>query len=345
MNHTELLKRALSITWRYRPLWVFGFFLALCSGGGGGNGGGNFNPGGGDFGQPSDVPNMSDIDPGLIIAVVAGLCCLILLLTIIGVIVRAVTRTALIRMVQQITQTEAVTIKEGLQLGWSRGAWRVFLVSLVIGIPMFIVTISLLLLAFVPFFILMGSGEFTLIMGGFVIAMVAFLCVILLLFIVSLIVWPIQELAWRQTVLNDKDVFSSFGDTFKLIREHFKDVFVLWLLMMGIGIGWGFVALLVVLPAALIVAFILGGIPAGLVYLITNSVVGAAVAGGPLALIALIGIISFGTGLYLTFQSSFWTLAHLEWQSKDETPPPDPSPDPPPDSDDNTLLSLSPSET
>jgi hypothetical protein len=37
MNHIDLLKKAFYITWRYRPLWLFGFFLALCGGGRSGN--------------------------------------------------------------------------------------------------------------------------------------------------------------------------------------------------------------------------------------------------------------------------------------------------------------------
>ena len=59
MNHIDLLKRAFTITWRYRPLWIFGFFLALCGGGGGG-GGGNFNfPSGGS----NDFDDFNNVSP------------------------------------------------------------------------------------------------------------------------------------------------------------------------------------------------------------------------------------------------------------------------------------------
>jgi len=147
VNHTELLKRSAKITWRYRPLWLFGFLLALCSGGSGGSG--NFSPPsnyqGQEFGFPSTA--MPDIDPGAVVAVIGALVCLVLLLTVVGVVVRAVTRTAIIGMVDQVADIDAVTVRDGWQIGWSARAWRLFLVGLIIGIPVAIVSIVLILVA------------------------------------------------------------------------------------------------------------------------------------------------------------------------------------------------------
>ena len=160
MNHFELLKRAFQITWRYRALWLFGFILALCGGGSGG--GGNFNfPGGsssGDFGSLSDLPNMPAIDPGLIIAVIAGVVVLILLLTVVGVVAQVVARTALIGMVKQAQTAPTVTISDGWRWGWTRRSWRLFLLNLLIGIPVAILAILLILLALSPL-LLLFAGE------------------------------------------------------------------------------------------------------------------------------------------------------------------------------------------
>ncbi|NJN96774.1 MAG: hypothetical protein HC875_23020 [Anaerolineales bacterium] len=136
MNHTNILKRAFTITWRYRALWIFGFLLALC--GGGGNGGGNFNfpssGGEGDFGDfeglPSSVP---EIDPNLIITLIVAFVCLILLISVVGVMVQYVTRTALIGMVRQVEDTAAATVRDGWRFGWSKRAWRIFLLNLLVG--------------------------------------------------------------------------------------------------------------------------------------------------------------------------------------------------------------------
>lgn len=92
----------------------------------------------------------------------------------------------------------------------------------------------------------------------------------------------------------------------------------MWLLMVGVGFAWGIVALIVVLPVSLIVAALLGGIPAGLVYLISQSGWGALIAGLPLALLAIIILNSAATGFFLIYQSAVWTLTYLELQ-KTET--------------------------
>jgi hypothetical protein len=123
-----------------------------------------------------------------------------------------------------------------------------------------------------------------------------------------------------------------------LIKRRFKDVLIMWLLMFGIAIGWGIIALIGVLPISLIAAALIGGIPAGLVYLISNSGWGALIAGAPLALLTLIIISSAANGLYLIYQSAVWTLTYLELQKPVAAPqpsenldtlaPPPPTPDP-----------------
>lgn len=311
MSHTDILKQAFRITWRYRPLWLFGFLLALCGGGGGG-GGGNFNfssrGGEGDFGN---LPNMPEIDPNLIIAVVVGFICLILLLAVVGVVVQQVTRTALIGMVRQIKDSEAVTMRDGWRFGWSNRAWRIFLLSLLIGIPATILTIGLILLALSPLLLLFldntASTVFSIILTVF-----ACIFVFILLIIVGVILAPIQELAWRRIALDQRGVIEGLREAVTLIRQRLKDVAVIWLLMFGVGLVWGIGSLIVVLPVSLIAAALLGGIPAGLVYLISQSGWGAAIAGVPLALLALIVVSSAANGLYLIYQSAVWTLAYLE---------------------------------
>jgi len=183
----------------------------------------------------------------------------------------------------------------------------------VIGIPVAVVSFVLILVAFAPLLLLL-TEETALMVIAIIFTVLAFLFVIFILIIIGAVITPILELAWRRAVLDNRGVFASIGETFGLIKGNLKDVFVIWLLMLGIGFAWIFVALIIILPVSLLVAAILGGIPALLVYLISESVLGAAIAGGPPALLAIIVISSFGTGLYLVFRSSVWTLAYLEIQ-------------------------------
>lgn len=312
MNHTELLKRAFRITWRYKPLWLFGFILALCGGSQSG-GGGNFNfpMNSSDFGDFGSTPWLPEVDPSLIVAVVAGLVCLILLLAIVAVVAQYVARTALIGMVNQIEAAQKITVAEGWRLGWSRGAWRLFLVSLLIGIPLAIVTILLILLAFSPLLLLFIDNTVAWVVG-IALTVVIFLFVILLLILLGVIIMPLMELAWRRAVLADQGVIASLREAIDLVKSRFKDVAIIWLLMIGLGIGWGLVSLVVVLPISLIAALLIGGIPAGLVYLISESWIGAAITGVPLGFLVLILISSIASGFYLIFQSTVWTLTYLE---------------------------------
>jgi hypothetical protein len=123
-------------------------------------------------------------------------------------------------------------------------------------------------------------------------------------------------------------VVGSLRDAIGLVRRRFKDVVIIWLLMLGIGFAWAIIAILVVLPVSLIAAVLVGGIPAGLVYLISRSWLGAAVAGIPLAGLALIIVSSAAGGLYLIFRSAVWTLTYLEVQNAaaGAQPPPESPP-------------------
>lgn len=320
MNHLDLLKRAFHITWRYRPLWIFGFFLALCGGSGGGGGGGNFNfPGsGGDLEGFGNLPNLPAISPEVIIAVVIVLFCLLILLALLGFVVQVVTRTSLIGMVRQIEETEAITVAEGWQIGWSSRAWRLFLVSLLVGLPLAIASIALIFLAFSPLLLLIAR-ETALTVAGIISTIFAFLCVIFILIVVNALITPFKELAWRRTVLDNEGALDSLRQVFGLMKHRFKDVAIVWLLLFGAGIGWAIVSLIIVLPVSLIAAMVAGGIPAGLVYLISGSGLGAAIAGVPPGLLALILVASFLTSFYLIFHSAVWTLAYLEIRESSES--------------------------
>jgi hypothetical protein len=295
---------------------LFGFLLALCSGGSGGGGNYNFSPPSntGEFGYPpGSIPSPEQFFSqewiSILITLLVAFCCLILILTVLGIVVRAVTRTALIGMVRQITETETVTIRDGWRHGWSRGAWRVFLVGLVIGIPVAIVGFVLVLLALTPLLLLFTGETGPMVTSVFLTIMAIFVVMVVML-IIAVVVVPVQELAWRRTVLDKIGVIASVTEIFGIIKRNFKDVLVIWLLMIAIGIGWFFVFLFIML-VGVIAALLLGGIPGGLVYLISGSVWGAVIAGGVPAFIVLVLVITFSSGLYLTFRSAVWTLAYL----------------------------------
>jgi len=234
----------------------------------------------------------------------------------------------LIGMVHQITETEQVTVAEGWQFGWSHRAWRLFLMSLLIGIPLAVVSLLLILVAIAPL-LLIVAGETALTVISIILTVFSCLFVVVLLIVVNAVVAPIQELAWRRIVLEQRGVFDSLREIISLVKRQFKYVAITWLLMFGVAIVWGIASLVVVLPVSLIGAAVVGGIPAAVVYLISDSIVGAAIAGIPLALFVIIIVSATAGGFYVIFHSAVWTLTYLEVQAQDgndqpppETPPP-----------------------
>ncbi|NJN96775.1 MAG: hypothetical protein HC875_23025 [Anaerolineales bacterium] len=197
-------------------------------------------------------------------------------------------------------------------------------------LPLFILTIGLILLALSPL-LLLFLDETSASVLGVVLTVFSCLFVGVLLLIISVIIAPVQELAWRRIALDERGVIDSLREAVALLRRRLKDVAIMWLLMVGVGLAWGIVALIVVLPVSLIAAALLGGIPAGLVYLISQSGWAALIAGVPLALLAIIILGSAATGFFLIFQSAVWTLTYLELQKTEVRDQPSPDqPDLPP---------------
>ncbi len=332
MDHFNILKRALRITWRYRALWVFGILLALVSGGGGFNGGGGGGGGEGGFGGGPSIP--PEAVP-IIIGVVLAICALAIVLTLVFAVVRYVAETALIGMVNEIEETGNTNVRSGFRHGWSRHAWRLFLIDVVIGIPVAIAALILLAFAASPLVLLFIDSTAAKVIG-IVGAVGLFFIWALLMIVVSAVVSLLREIARRQCVLDDKGVLASIGDGYWMIRRNLSDVGVMWLILIGVGIVWSIVMIpvvLVLLALFLAIGAVLAGGPALLLYAITQAeapaIVVAVIAATPLFLLVFVAPLLFLNGLYLTFRSSTWTLTYREVRAKEaaaEHPAEDDSP-------------------
>ncbi len=233
MNYTRILKRAWEILWSYRTLWVFGVLLALTAGGGGNGSGFNYSGRGSGptFNLPPDVMRdlralgrgmqdwFSRADVGAFIGLGAALLCLILLLTILGKVVNYVSQAALMRMVDGLeARGEKVSWREGFRLGWSRAAWRLFLLDLLVYLPLGIVFIGLFGCALLPVIIsaaARGEPSGAAIFG----TVILILPLILLVVIIGAAVSLVMNLARRQCVLGDKGVVESLRLGVALLRR------------------------------------------------------------------------------------------------------------------------------
>jgi hypothetical protein len=332
MNHIKILKRALNITVNYRVLWIFGILLALTSGGSGsGGGGGNNNNSSHNGGIPSfnGQNPFAAITPaitGTIIAVGIGLACLILALIVISSIVRYVSETAVIRMVDQNENSgEQLSFRQGWRLGWSRAAWKMFLMDLLVSLIFVAVLLALLLVAAAPLLALLAKNMPVLQVLGGVVSAGLLLLVVFAAIVVGLAVELIMLFAHRVVVLEDLGVRASIQRAYTIVRQHLGDAILMAIMMFGVGLAWALVTIPVIL-AVVVVGAVIGGLPALLVGSITSLLaqgnlpwIVAAIIGTPIFLLVVFIPLSLLGGWQKIYSSSAWTLAYREVLALEKT--------------------------
>jgi hypothetical protein len=220
-----------------------------------------------------------------------------------------------------------MTVREGFRIGWSRAAWRLFLINLIVNLPVILFFLVLLIAGAIILVVIgnVGNGN-TIFTPVTIIAMIglAFLAIFVVV-ILSILLGLLRHFFWRVAVLEDAGVGESLRRGFAMVRQNWKSVGLMWLVMIGLGIAWmvvSIIAIIITLPvvfltsiAAAIVVAIPGLLLVGLFSLFL---------GGPLPWIAaalfvlpLFFIIAFSPWLLLgswqaVFTSNVWTLTYRE---------------------------------
>jgi hypothetical protein len=333
MDHMQVLRRAWELTWRYRVLWVFGIILALTTSRGGNNGV-QYNLGrqdlaapGGPFFGPGTPPRIPAEIVSTLIAVGIGLACLVLVLVVISLVLRYVAETALIRLVDDHEATgERRRVGEGFRLGWSRTAWRLFLIDLVIGVPVVLVFVVLFLVALAPLLLWTTRSNTAGAVGTVVTIGMVFLFVLLAI-VAAVVLTLLVRFFRRACALDGLGVIESIQHGFGLVRDHFRDVAIMWLIMVGVSLGVG-VAMFLAVILLIALGLLAGGVPALLAGGLTSLVAGgavpwivAAVVGAPVFLLVLILPMLFLGGLIEVFKSSVWTLTYRQLRALEGAEP------------------------
>jgi len=323
MNHVKVLKRAWEILWRYRALWVFGVIVALTTGGGG-NRWAQYSFRGEEF-SPGGRFHIEEIPPeivGTLIAIGVGLACVIVILIIAAAVARYVSETALIHMVDDYEKTgERRSVRQGFRMGWSRAAVRLFLIDLLIGLPVALAFIVLFALAVAP--LLLWATESTAAGAiGTVATIVLGLLVVLLAIVVGVILSVLTRFFRRVCVLQQAGVIESIRQGYGIVRQHLKEVAVMWLIMVGLGIGW----VIVMIPVTILLV-VLGGVLGGLPGLLLGGLASLTFEGAvpwilglalaiPIFILVLAAPLAFLGGLMGVFVSSTWTLTYRELRAE-----------------------------
>ena len=348
----KILKRAWHILWNYKVLWIFGILLAVTAGRGGGSGSSyqfsgidrnnwdNWNKGFDPNSQPAQewskmttwfnqevAPLLEHPDRNITtwIWIGVGFILFLLVLGVIFAFIRYTSETAILRMVDEYEQTGTkVGFKQGWKLGWSRRAFRIWVIDLLIGLPFILFVFLLGGLGLLVFFAVRNGSEPA--VAGSIIASIG--CAFLFIFffaLLAVVVGLLRQFFVRAAALEDTSVGESFRRGWTLFKRNWKSASLMWLIMLGIGIGFGiggmilFFLLIPVYIVLLIPAAIVAAVPGLLAFGLTSIfasgpitwIIGALVA-LPFFFTTLFAPFALINGWYAIFESNVWTLTYRE---------------------------------
>ncbi len=351
MDPIKIIKRAWQILWNYKTLWVFGLILAMAGAGSHGNSSGSSSR------YESDSPSSQQPLPedmreafkqagqevqrvfneglteyGITKEEISTLVWVVVIFLVFNIFLglalaaaRYVSETAVIRMVDEYENTGSkMTIRQGFRIGWSRTSWRLFLINLLVNLPMIFAMLLLLAvgIAFLVNFSQSGAqpAMFIIVASIGLLFLVFFVAILLSVFLQLL-----RHLVWRVCVLEDASVGDSFRRGFQIARENWKNVGLMWLVMIGLGFVWAIVSVIVIvltLPVVLVTGAA-GALVAALPALLTGGISTLFLNGwlpwivGVIFALPLFFTIAFSPWLLLgswqtVFASTVWTLVYRE---------------------------------
>jgi hypothetical protein len=362
----KILKRSWHILWNYRTLWVFGFILALAAGG---NNFGNNSRYSANDRQGDRTPEIhadgwqglegdtaaekindafSRLGDGIAqlraeypvefemgIALAITFFVTILILSVLTAILRYVAETATIRMVDEYEQTGVkVGFRQGWKYGWSRASWRLFFINFIAHLPALFMFVLVVLVGWWIISAALGGVESALISslvaGIGLVFLFGFVTTILML-----LLYIVRDFAWRISVLEDKGALESLRLATALVKRNWKNVGLMWLVVLGLKIGWTIAFFVLMFPLlAVSILTAVGGLLAAI--LPTLAVAGiasllsapgywpwafAAIIGLPLFFVVTFSPIFLVGGWAEIYQSSTWTLTYRELKAIETVAP------------------------
>jgi hypothetical protein len=303
VDYSALLRRTWDIVWNHKWLIVLGILVAL---GGGSNanfsnsnyrfGGRDGNvqdgefefPQGGDFeipqGELDDLREALPIFAGIGLAVLIPLICIGVLIGLALWVVSNISRGALVAGADVLDAGGTTDFSTSWRAGWEKG-WRLIGIGLLPAIPWIVMAILLLGFGGAVFsFGNVTSGRFGTPGGtGLIATTIAVVCVAAL---AGLALNLLRTFAERACMLEDLDVFGSYGRGWAVLKENLGPAIIIFLIQVVIGFLIG-MAMLVASPLLICLCLLI--IPISL-------------------------IVNGGVAAYF---STLWTLTWRRWTGRD----------------------------
>ncbi len=296
LDYADIIKKAWQIVWKYKWLWLFGFFAALGSGGSNFSNisnystkSGNTSSAGANFGQ--------FVSTYLVLIIFA-----VLLLILIGL---AITIASIIAQGALIGSAAAADREEpaSLGLGWRIGLknfWRLLGLSLLVGFV--ILVIVAVPIAIVAVAVIAGSSAGSSMTPALFCLIPLGLVFFAVFVVIAVLLGVSANYASRYIVLGGAGVIDALRRGFSLMRLRWIDTLLMYLLMGVIGAVVGVVLLIpgaaIGLPA---LAMLVGGVAAKSVLIVA--------AGIFVGLLATL-VMAILNGVFVAYSSVAWTLVY-----------------------------------
>lgn len=306
-NFGEVLTRAWQIIWKHKVLWIFGIF-AGCSRGSGNFRGNSGGGGGGGGGQPNFPPEVlrifEIIQQNLTMFIVLG-CILLFVIWAVTVFLGTIGRVGLIR-----GTFEAEAGAEKLIFGqlFSESMpyfWRIFGLSLIVGIPILVV-LAVLIAALVAFAISASNGSDAARVGvfGLVPLLIGCFCLLIpVMFVVGMII----RQAENAIVLEDLPVLPAISRGWDIFRANLGPIILMAIILAIMGV---IVGVIVALPVLAIV------VPAAVTFAINKAQNWTPMIFAGVCLCLYIPVAWVLNGIITAYTESAWTLTYMRLTAK-----------------------------
>jgi len=198
-------------------------------------------------------------------------------------------------------------------------------------VPLVVGFILLLLLALAPLLLWTTGSRPAGVIGT--VAAIGLVVLFVLLFIVVVTVASLLIHFFRRVcALEEVGVVESIRRGYSLVRRHLKDVAIMWLIMVGLTLGWVILTILATFILALLGALVGVGpalMAGGLARIFSGGVlpwIMAAGVGLPIFLLVIIIPLLVLGGLWQVYRSSVWTLTYRELRALEAVQPASPAP-------------------
>ncbi|MFK7805934.1 MAG: hypothetical protein AB8G95_30160 [Anaerolineae bacterium] len=333
MDYGDIFKRGFLHTWNNKFLYILGFLAALGGSAGGSNfnfqSTGNINPGtfgGGGFSGSGDIEdalaemgrefgfdpsNLESIIPGIIGAVIA-VTCVLLIVRLVLWFIRLIAEAGMIQAVSDLETGVKTNFRKAFADGRSF-MMKFFLTQLILFIIPFIVIILALVAGALTIIPIMRSGggnadEVFAAIGFIAIPFICLICLLVPYNVITSLIYPIGQ---RGIVFKGMEPMESLKYGWEILKRQPAEILLLAVMYVVIGFIIGIVSTVVFVPILfasgwpVISALINGNTPGVGAF----SLLGV----GVLAAIVVAAVIN---AIYVSFRSASFTLAYLQLEGK-----------------------------